>query len=73
MVSENGSLNKTVGKPAWPHQYCYAVAYVQSGVLDSVELFWNYKKAKKYQRQLRSDMSHPDYDDTVVLKLELPK
>ncbi len=73
MVSENGSLNKTVGKPARRHQYCYAVAYVQSGVLDSVELFWNYKTAKKYLRQLRSDMSHPDYDDTEILRLELPK
>ena len=72
MVSENGSLNKTVEKSTRRRQHCYAVAYVQSGVLDSVELFWDYRKAKKYQSQLRSDMSHPDYDDTVVLRLELP-
>ena len=73
MVSENGILNKTVEKSARPRQHCYAVAYVQSGVLDSVELFWDYRKARSYQRQLRSDMIHPDYDDTVVLRLELPK
>ena len=46
MVSENGILNKTVGKSARQHQYCYAVAYVQSGVLDSVELFRDYKRLR---------------------------
>lgn len=74
MVSEssigNQRLKRTVRRR---HSQGYVVIHVSSGVVFSVELFWNYRKARSYRRDLIKKMGHPDDDDVVIFSVEFPR
>ena len=74
MVSEDSFPQKPITPPAKRRRaYCHVVFYVYAGVPLNAKAFWDFEKAERYEKKLRREMYHPDYDETAVFCLKLPR